>query len=135
MDKLVTTISIIIISLLCSHVFEQVDCLKFSLCEQNCGNLTDSRILARFTGTSFIQCVKKCWFRQQCKSLIFKRRNNLCELYKDVMPGSESLSFGLGAPCLVINRDDVIFRQLQVLFAIIYVKTFKLIGLLVIIVF
>ena len=115
MDILVTTIYIIIISLLCTHVFEQVDCLRFSFSEQNCGNSTDSHILARLTGSAFIQCVKKCWFRQQCKSLIFKRRNNLCELYKDVMPESESLSFDFGSPCLVIYREDVIFRALQVI--------------------
>ena len=111
MDKLLVVVFIITSTYVC----ERVRCLVFSLPKENCGNLTDSHILARFTGTSFMMCIKKCWFRQQCKSLIFKRRNNFCELYKDVMPESESLSFDFGSSCLVIYREDVIFRALQVI--------------------
>jgi len=87
--------------------------LEHSIYDNKCRDVTqtDSK-KGSFVGISVSKCVEKCWLRRQCKSAIYKRLYQLCEVYDVDVSTSEPER--LDTSCAVIKRNDIVLDGTEV---------------------
>jgi len=99
--------------------------LEYTHFDNKCRDTTNLVSILALNVKSHEECVKQCWLRQDCLSVIFKRHFSICELYNvDV---SELQHEKLGTSCTVIRRDDIHLDGTEVLESHACLYTFPLI--------
>jgi len=87
--------------------------LEHYIYDNKCRNVAQSESKkGSFVGISVTKCVEKCWLRPQCKSAIYKRLYQLCEVYD--LDVSTSEPERLDTSCAVIKRNDIILGGTEV---------------------
>jgi len=72
----------------------------------------ETNLFSVLVGISLDECVKQCWHRQGCASIIFKRQYPLCEIYDvDV---STSSPVRMNTSCIVVRKNDVTLNGSEV---------------------
>jgi len=70
-----------------------------------CRDVSNHNLILTLNVNSLNKCVKQCWVRKKCLSVIFKRLFPMCELYSvDV---AELTPVHIGTSCIVVRREDI----------------------------
>jgi len=72
----------------------------------------ETKAFSVLVGISLDECVKQCWIRQDCLSIILKRIYPLCEIY--YVDVSTSSPVPMGTSCIVVRKNDVTLNGSEV---------------------